>query len=269
MSLGKTVRINRIFSHPSGNLCSVAVDHFMGYDAGLTAGLRDVKSTLAAIMPGAPDAVTLHKGMAAALWQPYAGKLPLILQSTLMRPDDSALQQIATAQDAIRLGADALAVAAFVRGSSEAQYLRNLADAVREASHYELPVICHIYPRDFSGAKPCISFRAEDVEWAVRCAVEAGADIVKAPFCGDAKAQRDIVSACPVPLVAAGGPQCATLEAALGQMADAVESGVRGATIGRNIWGTPHMKEALIAYRAVIHDGVTSRDALAISGYPA
>jgi hypothetical protein len=31
MNIGKRIRLNRIFSHPSGRLCSVAIDHFIGY----------------------------------------------------------------------------------------------------------------------------------------------------------------------------------------------------------------------------------------------
>jgi len=38
MNIGKLIRMNRLFAHPSGNLCSVAVDHFIGYGHGLPAG---------------------------------------------------------------------------------------------------------------------------------------------------------------------------------------------------------------------------------------
>jgi DhnA family fructose-bisphosphate aldolase class Ia len=30
MNISKKIRLNRIFSHPGGRLCSVAVDHFIG-----------------------------------------------------------------------------------------------------------------------------------------------------------------------------------------------------------------------------------------------
>ena len=72
MNTGKLVRLNRIFSHPSGRLCSVAVDHFIGYGQGLPDGLRHIKTTLAAIVAGQPDAVTMHKGIAASAWGPLA-----------------------------------------------------------------------------------------------------------------------------------------------------------------------------------------------------
>ena len=42
MDLGKQIRLKRIFSHPSGRLCSVAVDHFLNYHHEMPAGLRDL-----------------------------------------------------------------------------------------------------------------------------------------------------------------------------------------------------------------------------------
>lgn len=261
MNLGKKIRLNRIFSHPSGRLCSIAVDHFIGYNEGLPGGLRDIRATLAEIVSARPDAVTMHKGIAAALWDPYAGKLPLILQSSIIRVDDTAMEQIATVEDAIRLGADALAVAAFVKGSTEAHYLRVVADTVRAAAAYDLPVICHIYPRSF-GEKVQVSFAPEDIAWAVRCAVETGVDVVKTPYCGDIPSYAQIVRECPVPLVAAGGPKAQTLESALAMMGEVVQSGALGATIGRNVWGFPQVAGAVRAFKAVIHDGKSAAEAM-------
>ena len=124
MNLGKRIRLQRLFAHPSGRLCSVAVDHFIGYGPGFPVGLRRIQTTLAALMKAQPDAVTMHKGLAASLWGPYAGTVPLIIQSSLVRPDDAAREQVATVEEVVRLGADAIAVVAFVRGSTEAAYLR-------------------------------------------------------------------------------------------------------------------------------------------------
>jgi class I fructose-bisphosphate aldolase len=265
MNIGKQIRLNRIFSHPSGRLCSVAIDHFIAYGQGLPPGLRHIQPTLAAIVAAQPDAVTMHKGIAMSAWAPHAGAVPLIIQSSTIRVDDTAIEQVATPEDAVRLGADAFAIAAFVRGNSEAAYLRRVADAVREAARFDIPVICHIYPRDFS-AGPNISYTPEDIAWAARCAVEVGADVVKTPYCGDVAAFSQIVSDCPVPVVAAGGPQSGTLELALGMMGEVVKSGARGATIGRNIWGLAEISKAVHAFKAVLHDGRTAQEALQLAG---
>ncbi|HEY3290931.1 MAG TPA: aldolase [Anaerolineae bacterium] len=265
MNIGKQIRLNRIFSHPSGRLCSVAVDHFIAYGQGLPPGLRHIRTTLDAIVAAVPDAVTMHKGIAINAWSPYAGVVPLIIQSSTIRVDDTAMEQVATPEDAIRLGADAFAIAAFVRGKTEAQYLRRVADAVREAAAFEIPVICHIYPRDFTSGIE-ISYAPEDIAWAARCAVEVGADVVKTPYCGDVASYAQIAADCPVPLVAAGGPKSGTLESALDMMTNVVRSGARGATIGRNVWGFADITKAVKAFKAVIHDGLDAEQALQLAG---
>ena len=266
MNIGKLIRLNRLFAHPSGRLCSVAVDHFIGYGSGLPNGLRKIKPTLAAVVAGQPDAVTMHKGIALSAWAPYAGKVPLIVQSQASRADDSATEGLATPEDAVRLGADAFAIAVFLRGATEGAHLGLVADAVRQASFFEMPLIFHVYPRDFSGPTPQVSYMPEDIAWAVRCAVEAGADVVKVPYCGDRAAYAEIVADSPVPVVAAGGPQSHNLLAALELMAEARAAGARGATIGRNIWSLDTITEAVRAFKGVMHDGLAPRQAMQAAG---
>ncbi|NSW83158.1 MAG: aldolase [Syntrophothermus sp.] len=266
MNLGKLIRMRRIFTHPSGRFLSIAFDHFIGYGAGLPEGLRTIGPTLKRIVDGQPDAVTLHKGLARAAWEPYAGQIPLIIQSTIARPDDSACEQIAEPEEAVRLGADAFAVTMFVRGPSEAAHIRTVAQAVRQAAQFDLPVIVHAYSRDYSSGEVRVSTLPEDIAWAVRCAVEAGADVVKTPYCGDVAAYRQIVEDCPVPLVAAGGPKTPTVEAALQMMSDVVAADARGATVGRNVWGQVKVKEMILALKAVIHDGARPAEALECYG---
>jgi class I fructose-bisphosphate aldolase len=267
MGLGKRIRLNRLFAHSSGRLCSVAVDHFIGYQDGLPQGLRDVPAALEAIVAGGPDAVTMHKGVALSCWGRYAGRVPLIIQSIIGRPDDSADEHIAEPEDALRLGAEAFATCAFVRGATEASHLRRVADSVRQAEAYDLPVILHIYPRRWpQGGKVQISFEPEDIAWCVRCGLEIGVDVIKVPFCGDVSAHGQIVRSCPVPIVAAGGPKTETLTDALGMAADVIASGARGMTIGRNIWGCPQVTEAVRAFKRVIHDRLTPAQAIEAVG---
>ena len=132
---------------------------------------------------------------------------------------------------------------------------------VSEADKLGLPVIAHIYPRDFSKA-PTIVYDHENILWAVRCGIECGADVIKVPFTGNVESFREIIATSPVPIVAAGGPKCETLESALEMMTKVIASGARGGTIGRNLWGTENPTQALRAFRAVIHDGLTASAAL-------
>jgi class I fructose-bisphosphate aldolase len=266
MNTGKLVRLNRIFAHASGRLCSVAVDHFMAYQDSLPTGLRDVPAAIKAIVKGRPDAITMQIGMARTAWQPYAGSVPLIVQASMLRVDDSAMAQAATPEDAVRLGADAFAIACFVRGPTEAQYMQAVANAVREAERFEMPVICHIYPRSYAGGKVQISFTPDDIAWATRCAAELGVDVIKVPYCGEIAAYAEIVASAPVRVVAAGGPRASDLRSALTMISEVVKSGASGATIGRNIWGFDNVTANVKAFKAVIHEGMGAEDALRKAG---
>lgn len=255
MGLGKRIRLNRIFGHPSGRLCSVAVDHLVAYQTGLPEGLRDVPETIAALAAGRPDAITMYKGMAQSVWPPYAGSIPLIITSIAFTVDDTIMHQMARPHECVRLGADAISAAIALRSPREGDYLKMLATVVEEAAEFDLPVIAHIYPRDFAD-QPKVVHDPENILWAVRCGIELGADIIKVPYTGDVLSFRDIVATSPIPVVAAGGPKASTLLEALRLMHGAVEAGAKGATIGRNIWGSPDPIGALAAFKRVIHDRI-------------
>jgi class I fructose-bisphosphate aldolase len=261
MNLGTLTHLQRIFSHPSGRLCSVAIDHFVGYQVGLPAGLRNLPEIVDTLAGAGPDAVTMHKGAAKATWRRHAGRIPLIVSSVCFTQDDSMIEVVATPEEALLLGADAIAVAIGVRGPKEGHFLKILATAVEQAARWNLPVIAHIYPRNYSGV-PKIVHDPENILWAVRCGVECGADVIKVPFTGDAASYREIVASSSAPVIAAGGPKCGTIEQALESMAMVVASGARGATLGRNVWGDENPARALRAFQGVIHDGLTPAAAL-------
>lgn len=266
MNTGKLVRLNRIFAHSSGRLCSVAVDHFAIYDHGLPTGLRSMRETLKAVVKARPDAVTMQVGVATTFWKDHAGAVPLILQSSMLRFDDSCIARAATPEDAVRLGADAIAVVAFLRGKTEGHYLQAVAECVREAARWEMPVILHVYPRIFSDTGVSVSFAPDDIAWAAHCGAELGVDVIKVPYCGDVAAYAQVVSDSPVPVVAAGGPKASDLRAALSMMAEVVKSGAAGATIGRNAWGFEPISASVKAFKAVLHDGLGPDDALKKAG---
>ena len=186
MDLAKAIRLNRIFAHSSRRLCSVAVDHFIGYQKGLPRGLVNLPQALRKIVAGQPDAITMHKGLAKCAWAPYAGRVPLIIQAVCFTSDDAVIETLTRPEEVLRLGADAIAVAIGVRGPNEGKFLKLLSAMVEEADRIGLPVIAHIYPRDFAKGA-AIAFDPENIAWAVRCGIECGADVIKLPFTGDAK----------------------------------------------------------------------------------
>jgi len=267
MGVGKLIRLNRIFSHPSGRLCSVAVDHFIGYGKLKPGGgLSNLPAALAKIMAGMPGAVTMSKGTAMHCWEPYAGKVPLIVQAGCFTADDRVIECVTTPEECVRLGADAIAIAIGIFGPNEGKFIKMLMDGVARAAQFDLPVIAHIYPRDFSQPTPRIVFDPEGILWAARVGIEAGADVIKVGYTGDVASFRQVVESSPVPVVAAGGPKAKTLREALNAMAEVVQAGGRGATIGRNLWGVATTAEACRAFKAVILERRSVGEALQAEG---
>lgn len=261
MTIGRELRIAKLFSNPSGNLFGVAIDHFVSYGNAMTGGLANLPRALELTLEGHPDTVTMTAGVAKNLWLKHANKAALIIQAASFTPDDRVSELLSRPIDAVRMGADALAVAIPVRGPSEGKYLKWLSDSVRESHEYEMPIVAHIYPRDYTeGVK--IVFTPEEIAWAVRCGIETGVDVIKVGYPGDAAAFKQIVDSCPAPIVIAGGPKEPTFRDALVNTQSAIKAGARGAVVGRNVWGSNNPKSASAAYHAVIHEGLSPDEAL-------
>lgn len=263
MGLGTQIRLRRLFDHPSGHLFGIAADHFASYGGNIaTTGIANLPRALKQLMRSEPDSVTLNYGAAKNFWAPYAGTSALVVETAMFTADDRIRERWTEPEDALRLGADAIAVAIAVRGPEEGKYIRSLADAVHQAEKLEIPVIAHIYPRNYGGDEPVIEFTPDQIAWATRVGIETGADVIKVGYPGDLEAFREIVSGSAVPIVVAGGPQADTLAEALQHISDALAAGAVGAVIGRNIWGDPDPLAAAHAYRSVIHDGLDPASAL-------
>ena len=107
MGLGLDVRLSRLFSHTSGNLFGIAVDHFVGYGNVRKGGLSNLPEAVARCVSAGPDTMTMTPGTAKSCWPAHVGKASLIVQASYWTPDDRIRDRLATPADAIRLGADA------------------------------------------------------------------------------------------------------------------------------------------------------------------
>lgn len=248
-SLGKQVHLGRIFSHPSGRILAIAIDHLINYPLNMPEGLRRLGSTIAQIAEGKPSSITLNKGAAMRFMPAYAGKVPFIVQQIAIPLGDDFLADHASVEEVAAMGADAIAVSLFVKGPTQGHMLRHLGHVVTEAERYGLPVIAHLYPLGPDTEQPEVHNNPEDILYAVRVGLEMGVDVIKVPYTGDVASFRDIVAETPVPVVTAGGPKCETREEAAAMVRDVVRTGAAGSTIGRNVWGFPDIPRAMSLLR--------------------
>ena len=262
MVLGKRVRLNRIFSSPSGRVVTVAVDHPIAYSWDVPPELQAMREVLPRIVEGRPDAITFQKGGAEHYFEPFAGRVPLIVQTCFFLPGiPNRDYQIAFIEDALRLGADAIAMTITVGTEHQGELAAMLGRLVRDAAPVGLPVITHIYPK----GELVPDGEQNSVRWclyAARTGAEIGVDVVKTNYTGTPESFRKVVEACPVPVVAAGGPKLSTSREVLEMARGVVEAGGAGLTVGRNVWAARDVAGTIRALKAVVHDGAPVDDAL-------
>jgi class I fructose-bisphosphate aldolase len=259
--LGKAVRIRRLQNPASGRILTVAIDHAPSY--GVLDGLEDIQRVVGQVASAGPDAMLMMKGTAERCFQPYAGRVALILKCSTLSPfhpeRDVWVSHVA---DALRLGADAIAMALTVGSPEQPLLLANLAALVREAERVGMPVVVHAYPNG-ELVPPDERYSAARVGYASRLAMELGVDIVKTFYTGSAETFARVVEmAAPALVVAAGGPRLETDADVLGMARGVVEAGAAGITFGRNIWQSDDPHGMIRALKHVVHDGGSVDEAL-------
>jgi class I fructose-bisphosphate aldolase/fructose-bisphosphate aldolase/2-amino-3,7-dideoxy-D-threo-hept-6-ulosonate synthase len=259
--LGKEVRIERMKNPASGRIFTVAVDHAPSY--GVLDGIEDIQSVVDRVASAGPDAMVMMKGIAQRCFLPYAGRVALIVKCSSLSPYHPQYDVwVSTVDDAIRLGADAIAMAMTVGCSQQQQLMSNLGALACEAEQAGMPVIVHAYPNG-DLVPPNEVYTVERVGYAARMAMELGVDIVKTFYTGSAETFAQVVEmAAPALVVAAGGPRLETDADVLRMVHNVVEAGAAGITFGRNIWQSENPAALILALKYVLHQGGSVEEGL-------
>lgn len=234
-SLGKQIRLRRLFRRGSGRILVVALDHAIGW--GILPGIEKIEETLDLVVRGGADAVTMLKGSAERCFERHAGQIALIMKCTTFSPYHSTYDApVGSVKDALLLGADAIAMGVTIGSDRQSELLRNLGRLTSEATAMGLPVIAHIYPRGGLIAAE-EKYRVEKVAYAARTAMELGVDIVKTYYTGAVESFARVVEvASPAWVVLSGGPKMDSQLDLFRMTSDAMRAGAAGVTYGRNVW---------------------------------
>lgn len=159
------------------------------------------------------------------------GRIINISASTTLQ--NVALKQlVVSSTTALQHGADAVTVHASFGVPGEGKMLRRLAQTIEKARGYGLPIIAATYARDLDGNP--IQDAALQAH-AARCAMELGADFIKAPWPGSVTGLEKMVAAvAPVPLLLAGGAVSSTLNS-FDLARYAFQAGCSGLCFGRRL----------------------------------
>jgi putative autoinducer-2 (AI-2) aldolase len=247
---GMKNRLAHIFNPQSGKTVMLAFDH--GYFQGPTTGLERVDVTIRPLIPQA-DALMLTRGILRSVIEPS------VTNSVVMRASGgpSILKELSDEriavdmEDALRMNVSAVAVQVFIGGPFETQTVNNMTRLVDIGMRYGMPVL------GVTAVGTELTRDARYIGLATRILAELGASFVKTYF---VPGFEQVVAACPVPIVIAGGKKLPEREAL--QMArDAIDQGASGVDMGRNIFQSDAPVAMIGAVRKVVHEGASVKDA--------
>ena len=247
---GMKNRLGRIFNCESGRTVMLAFDH--GYFQGPTTGLERPDITILPLAPFA-DALMLTRGILRSVIPPSLNKATVLRASG----GPSILKELSNEhiamdiEDAIRVNACAVATQVFVGGEKETQSVMNLTNLVNAGNRVGMPVL------GVTAVGKDMVRDAKYIRLATRMCAELGAAFVKTYFVPEFET---VTSACPVPIVIAGGKKLPELDA-LKMAHEAIQQGAAGVDMGRNIFQSEAPIAMIKAVRKVVHDNMKPEQA--------
>src|SRR3989339_1955243 len=241
---GMKNRLARIFDATSGKTVMLAFDH--GYFQGPTTGLERIDLTIKPLMPYA-DVLMCPRGVLRSSVDPALGN-PLALrcsagQSILTELSNELIS--VDIEEAIRLNAHCLAAQIYIGAEYEHKSIDNVSRLINEGQRYGIPTMA------VTGVGKDMARDARYFGLATRIAAEIGRHYVKSYFMEEGFEQ--VVAACPVPIVIAGGKKIPERDA-LEMAYRAIDQGAAGVDMGRNIFQSDAPLAMIQAVAKVVHE---------------
>lgn len=246
-------RMGRIFNSKSGNTVMLAFDH--GYIMGPTSGLERIDLTILPLVEYA-DCLMCSRGILRSCIPPEVNK-PISLRysagtTVLTELNDECVLDI---EDAVRVNASALAVMVSIGGKYEARTIENLVRTSDMGTRYGIPTL------GVTAVGKELTRDARYLGMASRVCAENGATFVKTYYCSEGF--EKVTSACPVPIVIAGGKKLEEKDA-LDLAYRAISEGAAGVDMGRNVFQSEAPIAMIQAVRGVVHEGMTPDQAFGL-----
>ena len=249
---GMKKHMANIFNPKSGNTVMFAFDH--GYFMGSTAGLERLDLLLPRLAPYVDCFMGTRGALRACVPPEITKSVALrVTSGSSMLQDDLSHEVVAVdIEDAIRMNADCMAVQTFIGGDGQLSSLDNLNKVISAGMRYSIPTmgVCAV-GKDMARTDRFFKL-------ATRIIAEMGVQVVKTYDCENFE---EVVAACPVPIVVAGGKKLSepdALKLAYGVM----QKGAHGVDMGRNIFQSTHPVAMAQAVSMIVHKGATDKEAL-------
>ncbi len=273
LSTGKRARLHRLLygaGPANGTLMLLPIDQGLEHgprDFFPNPPAKDPEFQLKLARDGRFSGIVFQVGIASKYMAKYAGQVPLVLKlngKTEIPPDRVPISPlIASVEDAVRLGADAVGYTLYVGSPIQEHDFGQFRRVREDAERFGMPIIVWSYPRgeaiEAKGGRD--SFYA--IDYATRVAAELGADVVKVnvPKIDPAKdkdapkpysttqftvedALSQIVASAGKTLVIFSGGEKLDESGIIDKARVGMNAGGTGVIFGRNMWQRP-MDEAL------------------------
>jgi len=271
MSEGKKLRLSRLVDQESRKMVFIPMDD--GLLDGPEEGLRRQREKIEQIVAGGANGILGFQSVLLRHYNLFANTgFVLNLTASTSRSYHTRKQLTGSVEQALRLGADGVAVHVNLSSEYEQEMLRNLGVVSDACVKWGMPLLAIMYPRgetpdgkddnylQLKEEKP--EEYAELVRHAARVGVELGADVIKTQYTGSEETFRTVVESChPVPVIMAGGPKIER-EQILTNIYNSIRAGGSGICCGRNGFNRKDTTGFVKAARDIVHHGKTVEEAI-------
>jgi fructose-bisphosphate aldolase / 2-amino-3,7-dideoxy-D-threo-hept-6-ulosonate synthase len=266
-SMGKTLRLGRLFDAGSNTSMILPMDH--GVEEPVYGELERPRDLIASLAGAGVNAFLMRRGLAAFAAETIAGRAGWVQRltgRTGLSPGLETEQLVfAGVEEALRNGADAVVPTFFIGPETEAIQVPQLGAIADECNKLGVPLLAEIFPVGGPDATPYDGpYTVDDMRVAVRVASEEGADFIKTWYTGDPESFRRVIDYSLVPVLIAGGPKARNERDVLEMVRGAMDAGASGIAMGRKIWQSRDPAAMVAALAAIIRGGSSVDEAAAL-----
>lgn len=255
-------RMNNIFKN-DGKSFVLAMDHSAQM---YSPDLKNPGHIIRECVAGGVDAFLTTYGIIKNFQSDF-GNAGIIMRAdgggTMIRKPMNPLDLLYSAEDAIRVGADAVLCMGLPGSQTNEHSLKYLAKLAADCEKYQLPVCAEALPYGFERPEG-IDTRAIDLmSFACRQSADLGADFIKSEYVGGEEFKQ-VVENCYAPILVLGGGKAKEEREIFANIRGALDNGAKGVIMGRNIVRHKNVAQVCAAIAALIHENVSVDEAMQI-----